>query len=269
MLLWSPSTHAQKKERLRLSAAYSKITDGPSYLDLRARARINKTNVNIANINLSVFYEVDGEEVELGELITDYEGKARYTLKGLGEIRPDSTGLYILGASFNGNDSLRRASRSVEFRDATITAGIKEVDSVSYISASLKDVKADSLIADAIIKVQVQRMFKPLIISEDLLMTDEAGSIMVPVPADIPGKDGILNMEVVIEDNDTYGTVKTVLEAPLGTPIVVDNTYNERTLWGTRANTPLFILFFTGVLIIGSWGLIIYLIINLFKIAKN
>ena len=269
LLLWSPATHAQKKERLRLTASYSKIVDGPSFLDLRARARIDKTNINIANISLNAFYEVDGEEIELGELITDNEGKARYTLEGLDEIRPDSTGLYILGASFGGNDSLRRASRSVEFRDASITTRIKEIDSVAYISAILKDVKSDSVIADALIKVQVERLFKPLLISEDLLMTDEEGSILVEVPNDIPGMDGMLNLEVVIEDNDTYGTVKTVLEAPLGTPIVVDNTYNERTLWGTRGKTPLFILFFTGVLIIGSWGLIIYLIMNLYKIAKN
>ncbi|MDX1315156.1 MAG: hypothetical protein R3356_06615 [Eudoraea sp.] len=269
LMLWGPEAFAQKKERLRLTASYSKITDGPSYLDLRARARIDKTNVNISDITLNVFYELDGEEFELGEVITDYDGKARFTLKGLEEIRPDSTGLYILGASFSGNDSLRRASRSVEFRDGAINASIKEVDSTSYVVATLKDAKTDSLIADAMIKVQVERMFKPLLISKDLLMTDEEGSIMVPVPGDIPGKDGMLNLEVVIEENDTYGTVKTVIEAPLGTPIVVDNTYNERTLWGTRGNTPLFILFFTGVLIIGSWGLIIYLIMNLFKIAKN
>lgn len=269
LLLWAPVSHAQKKERLRLSANYTKVIDGPVYLDLQARARINKTTVNIADIDLSVFYEVDGEEVNLGELRTNHEGKARYTLKGLGEIRPDSTGLYILGASFSGNDSLRRASRSVEFRDAAINTEVQVIDSVAHVSASLKDTAKDSLISDALIKVQVERMFKPLIISEDLLMTDGEGSILVPVPADIPGKEGILNFEVVIEDNDTYGTVKKTFEAPLGIPIVEDTTYNERTLWGTRGKTPLFILFFTGVLIIGSWGLIIYLIMNLYKIAKN
>lgn len=261
--------HAQKKERLRLSATYSKIMDGPSYLDLQARARIDKTTVNIAGIDLDVYYELDGEEINLGELRTDHEGKARYTLKELSEIRADSSGLYILGASFSGNDSLRRASRSVEFRDASISTSIQVIDSVAHVSATLKDAAKDSLISDALVKVQVERMFKPLLISKDLLMTDEDGSILVPVPGDIPGREGILNLEVLIEDNDTYGTVKKTFEAPLGTAIVVDNTYNERTLWGPRGKTPLFILFFTGGLIIGSWGLIIYLIINLYKIAKN
>lgn len=269
LFFWGMPTHAQKKERLRLTATYTKIMDGPVFLDLQAKVRINRTTVNIADVPLSVYYEVDGEELELAELRTDHEGKARYTLKGLQEIRPDSTGLYILGASFSGNDSLRRASRSVEFRDASLKASIKTIDSVAHVSAVLKDVKKDSLVADALIKVQVLRMFQPLLISGDLLMTDESGSISVPVPGDIPGRDGKLTLEVVIEDNDAYGNVKTILEAPLGIPIVEDNTYHERTLWGPSSKTPLFILLFTGVLVVGSWGLIFYLIINLYKIAKN
>ena len=112
-------------------------------------------------------------------------------------------------------------------------------------------------------------MFKPLRISDDLLMTDAEGSILVPVPGDIPGKDGVLDIEVVIEDNDTYGSVKAALEAPVGTPIVVSSTYDQRSLWGTAGRAPLFILFFTGVLVFGSWGLIFYLLFNLYKIAKN
>jgi hypothetical protein len=112
-------------------------------------------------------------------------------------------------------------------------------------------------------------MFKPLRISEEMLMTDAGGSILVPVPTDIPGKEGILDIEVVIEDNDTYGTIKTSLEAPVGTPIVVESKYDQRALWARGSKAPVFILIFTGVLVIGSWGLIAYLVVNLFKIAKS
>jgi hypothetical protein len=157
----------------------------------------------------------------------------------------------------------------VEFRDAAIQATLQQQDSLNYIAASLKDVVLDSLVEDALIRVQVKRMFQPLRISEDLLMTDAEGSILVPVPGDIPGKDGILDIEVMIEDNDTYGTVKATLEAQVGTPIVEVSTYDQRTLWGRSSRTPIFILIFTGLLVFGSWGLILYLIFNLYKIAKN
>ncbi|MCO5725420.1 hypothetical protein [Robiginitalea marina] len=268
-LLALPTAAQDKKERLRVGAVYTKIMEGPVTLDLSTSARIDRSNVNVPDIDLEVYYEVDGEEFPLGTVRTDQNGNARLTLENLGKIQPDSTGLYILGASFAGNEMFTRASKSVEFRDAAIRATLVEQDSLPYIEATLADQATDSLVADALIKVQVKRMFKPLRISEDLLMTDEAGSILVPVPTDIPGKGGLLDIEVVIEDHESYGTVKALVEAPVGTPIAVDSTYDERTLWARSSRTPIFILVFTGLLVFGSWGLIVYLIFNLFKIAKT
>ncbi len=269
LLFLATSANAQKKERLRLSATYTKEMNGPLYLDFQATARIDQQTVSIPDVELGVFYEVDGEEFTLGKVNTDSNGKARYTIKGIDIIRPDSTGLYILGGSFAGNNTFRPANRTVEFRDASLEATLQVVDSVTHVYATLKDTKLDSLVADAMIKVQVQRMFKPLVVSEEFLMTDEEGSILVAMPNDVPGRDSILTLEVVIDDNDDYGNIKTRFDALIGIPIVEDTTYHERSLWAPRGKTPLFILFFTGILIVGSWGVIIYLIMNLYKIAKT
>ena len=268
-LLVLPISAQKKKERLRIGAVYTKIMDGPVYLDLSTSARIDRSNVDVPDIDLEVYYEVDGEEHPLGEIRTGSDGKARYTLENLGQIQPDSTGLFILGASFGGNDTFRRASRSMEFRDAAIRAELQEQDSVHYIAATFSDVALDSLVEDVLINVNVKRMFRPLRISEEFLMTDAEGSILVPIPADIPGKDGMLEIEVVLEENDTYGIVKTSLEAQVGTPIVYNSTYDQRAIWARSSKTPIFILIFTGILVLGSWGLILYLIINMYKIAKN
>ena len=269
LMVFIPASAQEKKERLRVRAIYTKIMNGPVHLDLSTSARIDGTNMDVPNIPLQLYYEVAGEEIPLSEVETGPDGSIRYTLDNLGVIRPDSTGLYILGASFAGNDSFRKASRTMEFRDAVINASLEQRDSLNYITATLSDVALDSLVEDALIKVQVKRMFKPLRISEDLLMTDADGSILVEIPTDIPGKDGILDIEVLIEDNDTYGTVKSELQAPVGTPIVVESTWDQRALWARGSKAPLFILIFTGILVAGSWGLIFYLLFNLYKIAKN
>ena len=269
LLFVLPISAQNKKERLRIGAVYTKIMDGPVYLDLATSARIDRSNVDVPGIDLEVYYEIDGEEHPLGNITTGSNGKARYTLENLDRIQPDSTGLFILGASFGGNDTFRRASRSLEFRDAAIRAELQKQDSINYIAASLSDVGLDSLVEDALINVNVKRMFKPLRISEEFLMTDSEGSILVPIPADIPGKDGLLEIEVVLEENDTYGIVKTSLEAQVGTPIVYKSTYDQRAIWARSSKTPIFILIFTGILVLGSWGLVLYLIINMYKIAKN
>ena len=258
-----------EKERVRLSATYTKVMGGPLYLDLQATARVDNANVDVAMADMEVYYELDGEEISLGQVQTDHAGKARFEIAGLGAIKPDSTGLYTLGASFGGNDAFRAASRTVSFRDAAITAELEMRDSLAYVNASLRDVAADSLIADAMIRVQVARLYRPLRISEEFLTTDSDGAISVEVPPGIPGKDGNLTLQVVIADNDDYGTVIAPLEAPVGTPFVEDNSYYQRALWGPNHRSPIFIIAFTGILVLGSWGLIVYLIFNLIKIAKN
>ena len=256
--------HAQdgEKERLRLSATYIKMMDGPLHLDLSASARIDRSTVEVPGAELEISYELDGEEFPLGSVTTDGSGKARYTMDGLGQIRPDSTGLYTLSASFGGNDAFRRASRSVSFRDADIRAELVQQDSLALVQATLFDAAADSAVADALIRVQVVRMFRPLRISEEFLSTDASGSIEVEVPPGIPGPEGNLELQVAVVDNDDYGTVIASLEAPVGAVIEPDTAYYERTLWAPRDRTPLFIIFFTGLLILGSWGLIVYLVLN-------
>jgi hypothetical protein len=75
-------------------------------------------------------------------------------------------------------------------------------------------------------------------------------------------------IEVVLNESDTYGTVKALVNAPVGTPIVDESTFDERKMWSPRSKTPIFLLIFPNLLIFGIWGLIIYLFVNLIKISK-
>ena len=59
-----------------------------------------------------------------------------------------------------------------------------------------------------------------------------------------------------------------MVEAPIGVQIVDESTFDQRTMWSPRNKTPIFILVFTNLLIVGIWGIIVYLISNLFKIVK-
>ena len=63
-----PAGAQDKKERLRVGATYTKIMEGPVYLDLSTSARIDRSNVNVPDIPLEVYFEVDGEEFPLEEV---------------------------------------------------------------------------------------------------------------------------------------------------------------------------------------------------------
>ncbi|MCK4562765.1 MAG: hypothetical protein KAT78_07650, partial [Flavobacteriaceae bacterium] len=137
------------------------------------------------------------------------------------------------------------------------------------ITATLFDANTNNPIVDESLTVQVQRLFNPLPIGEEFNNTDDNGSILVPIENGIPGIEGNLAIEVVLNESDNYGTVKVIVNAPFGVPIVDESTFDQRTMWSPRNKTPIFLLIFPNLLIIGIWGFIIYLFINLFKLSKS
>jgi len=258
-----------KKNKVRLKADYVKIMDGEVYLDIKATSKIEKQNVKVPNIEVTIYNEFNDEEIELGSIITNMKGASKFVIKDLSDIKADSTNIYNIVLSFKGNDSFKKASKSISFKDAEIKANLITKDSINYITATLIDKSKDSVVVGEPLDVQVQRLFRSFKIGEEFNNTDESGTIIVPIEEGIPGVDGNLTIEVVLNDHDEFGTVKALVSAPVGTPIVDESTFDQRTMWSPRNKTPIFILIFTNLLIIGIWSILIYLIINLFKISKS
>ncbi|RED44726.1 hypothetical protein [Seonamhaeicola aphaedonensis] len=269
LLGWSNQTQAQEKEKIRIKADYTKIIDKHSYIDLAATARINKKNTAISKINLMIFSETDDDQLELGQVTTNADGKARYIIKDFSKLLRDSLGFYNLRIRFKGDDNFKKASKYLTFRDAHIEAKSFTEDSINYVSATIKDVFLDSLLPEISLNVNVERLFKSLPLGKEFNYTDQNGMIVVPIEKGIPGIDGNINIEVTLNDSDDYGTVKALMNTSFGTPVVIDNTFEKRTLWSPRIKTPFFILIFTNLLIFSMWSVIIYLITNLFKIKKS
>ncbi len=259
----------QEKFRVRLRADIVRVMDQSSHLNIKATARIEGQTQAVAGIELEVYNEVDDEEIVLGNTTTNMNGECRFILNEAMNIKADSTNTYHLGVSFKGNEKFRRASRITSFKDARIIAEHIVRDSVNYITAVLKETATDSVLEGESLDVLIQRLFRPLRIGEEFNFTDENGTILVPIPAGIPGIDGKLTFEVVLNDSDSYGTLKDVVVASVGTPIEFETAFDERNMWSTRGKTPLFLLFFVNAMILVIWGYFVYLVYNLFRISKN
>ncbi|MDX5584049.1 MAG: hypothetical protein QNK20_03835 [Aureibaculum sp.] len=258
-----------KKNKIRLKADYVKVVNNEVYLDIKASSKIDKKNVDVANIEVIISNEFDDQEIELGTVTTNMNGESRFVIKDFNTLKPDSTNTFNIALSFKGNDKFKRASKSISFKDAVIEAELITKDSINYITATLMDSYTDSVIVGETLNVQLQRLFMPFKIGEDFYSTDENGTIVVPIEEGMPGVDGILTFEVVLSDSDDYGTVKALVKTPIGIPIVDESTFDERTMWSPRNKTPLFLLILPNILTFGIWIIIIYLIINLFKIFKT
>ena len=267
LVLSFQSINAQNK--VRLKAQYVKIMDSVSYVDIAATSKIEKENIKVSGVEIIVFNELEEESIELGKVMTNHKGESRFVIEKLNTIQTDSLNTYNLLFSFKGNETFKRAKKSISFKDAEITAKIVVKDSINYMQAILTESIANSPLVEQDLTIQVQRLFGPLTLGDEFNSTNEDGTIFVPVEEGIPGVDGHLTFEVVLNDSDDYGTVKALINSSIGIPFVNESTFNERTMWSTRDKTPIFLLIFPNLLIIGIWGLIIYLFVNLFKISKS
>ena len=257
-----------EKNKMRLNAQYVKIMDGESYIDIKASAKVDRKNISVSGIDISVYNELDDEQIDLGKATTNHNGKGRFILKDFNALKADTSGVYTIGFSFDGNDLYSRASNNISFKDVNLTAEMILKDSIHYMNAQLSDI-AKNPISELPLKIQVQRLINPYLIGEEFNMTDENGTILVPIEEKLPGVDGKLIFEVVLHENDDYGTVKALVESSTGIPIIDESTFDKRTMWSTRDKTPVFLLIFPNLLIIGTWGLIFYLIMNIIRIYKS
>ena len=258
-----------KKNKVRIGVDYVKIMEGELYFDIKATSRIDKKTRGVENIDLSVYNVVADESFLLGNTTTNMNGKNRFIVENINGIKKDSTDTYEIKVSFKGNDSFAKASKSIQFKNADITGRIETLNNINYINATLINTSTNSPVVDESLTIKVERLIKSLPIGEEFNNTDENGTILVPIEEGIPGVDGNLIIEVVLNESDEFGTVIARLKAPIGVPIVEDTTFDERTMWSPRNKTPLFLLIFPNLFILVIWGIIIYLIINLFKINKS
>ena len=258
-----------KKSKVRLKAQYINIVNGESYLEIKASSKVKKQNIKVSGIEIIVFNEFEDEQIELGKTTTNSNGESKFSIDDFNKIQSDSTNRNHLLISFKGNDLFKKAKKRISFKQAEIIAKLNVKDSLNYMNAQLIETASGNPIEGESLTIQVQRLFGPLVLGEEFNETDEEGSISVPIEEGIPGIDGNLTLEVVLNDHDDFGTVKAIIEAPIGKPIVDESTFDQRTMWSPRNKTPIFLLIFPNLLIAGIWGLIIYLIFNLLKISKS
>jgi mono/diheme cytochrome c family protein len=101
-------------------------------------------------------------------------------------------------------------------------------------------------------------------------LTGIDGKVKVIFPEKIVGdEDGNVTLIVKVENSFLYNNAELEIVRRWGSPLkTYDENFNQRTLWGSRDKSPVWLLLLANGIIAGIWGVIFYVIYNLFRIKK-
>ncbi len=263
LLLIATGAISQDKMKARVSVQYINVMNVEAHISLSAKYKSANGFEPVTGVEFHVYRKMEDSLVHLGAVATNESGNARFIL----DEEQDSTGPKTFVVRLENDSKFSDIESELTVLKASLSAKIETVDSVNQLSATLTDASGQPLTGQSL-KVQLQRMYAPLTIGEESYETDENGSIVVPIEETMPGIDGNLTFEVVLNESDEYGTVKALVTAPIGTPVVDQSTFDERTMWSPPTKTPYYLLIFPNLIILGVWVPILFLLINLFRISN-
>lgn len=112
----------------------------------------------------------------------------------------------------------------------------------------------------------IERYFGDLPFGEVGGLTDEKGMISAEIPVDLPGgEEGKAKAFVRLTD---YNDVITETEVNVK-PIHIKNLLDERSLWTVRVMAPWWLIFTYFGLLLGAWGTLGYIVLQLIKLKKE
>lgn len=255
-----------EKYKARLSVDYIKIMNDRTFLSIDAKYKFEKKYNPATELQLFIYEEINDSLLFKGEALTDMEGHAEFPIIMESSLS-DSILTFKYIVKIEDNEGFKDAEKSVKFLDGNIFAEAIVVDSINYIAATFSNANGEGVEGEKL-KLLLHRLFAPLTIGESSYKTDDDGKIVIALEDTMPGIDGILTFEVML-DSRKYGIVKTIFEAPIGKIIVDESTFDKRTMWSPPSKTPIFLWIFPNIIILGIWIIIGLLIFNLIKIYKS
>jgi hypothetical protein len=262
---------AKEKGRVIIDLSYHQRDAEMPLLRAYAKSKINKKYLPVKGAFINFFMGEETAAGYLGSAKTNRVGVSSLPVPARAKVALDSLNRFMFIATVTGSDLFETASTELEIAKARIELSLQEEDSIRTIKAKVF-AKQDSdwvVVPETELKFVVIRQFSDLPISEDVYQTDENGEVTAEFTLSIPGSEtGDIDLGVKIEDHEMYGNLLVTKVCNWGLPLKPDNSFAKRTLWATRDKTPLWLLIFPNLIIVGVWATIFFLIYQIVQIRK-
>lgn len=244
------------------------------YLVVQSGLKTGKKVKPLAAQKVSIFLDNAKPENLLANTLTDENGKAEATIPPVLKDIWANSAKHNFIAVMNGDSPGNEITASIEITKAKIEIDTANADGIRSISVKVLYQENNNWVPakDVEMKVGVSRNASILSAGDDATYTtDSSGIVSAELKKDsLPGDEkGNIVLAAKVEDNDQYGNLFIEKKAPWGVAFSPDkNFFDQRTLWTTRFRTPFWLLFMAYAIVIGVWGTIIYLVVQIVKINK-
>lgn len=242
------------------------------YLILESLSKTGRIAVPLPNQVCKLYMDEQSEENLIAKVTTDEKGKAKCFIPPSLKARWDELPMHLFIAVTM--DKEEEITTEIEITKARIQIDTLSEDGVRSISVTVMMLE-DSVWVPAEeveMKVGIRRMGGILSAGEDeTYTTDEDGMVIVELnKEDMPGDElGNIILRARVEESDLFGNLIVEKSAPWGVPTMSDDSFFEqRSLWSTRFKAPYWLLAMAYGIAFTVWGVIIYLIIQIFRIKK-
>ena len=253
---------------VRLSATLFS-TNGSTEIRVKARTRVGRRYENVPGLKLELKAISENIVKSYGSQTSNTEGEIVWNVNDDLINLSDSLGYTNFSVVLEGQTGYEDNVEELSVRKAILNLEFQPEDSTAHLEAVLFDAYDSIPIEDGELRFYIKRYFAPYYLTESDF-TDSEGLLSTELLSRYPGdRNGMIVVGVILDDSDDYGTIRTEKTIDWGIPFVDQSTFDQRTLWSPRSKTPLWLLIWPNIIIIGVWGTLAMLIRKLYIISKS
>ena len=267
----SIASYAQDaKNDLLLSLSYFNNNNQTQYLTAHTKTKIEGKFQLVAGIQLSFYIGSEAPANLLGKSITNDKGEATVLIPAAAKEEWNKTskpGFIVVSEASKLYDANKANTDIVKAKIKIDTAADKKI------VATLLELK-DTVwapVKGVDIKIAVKRFDGDLNVSEtQTYTTDSTGMASADFKRDTLAGDSKGNLVLIakVEDNDIYGNLSSEKIVPWGVATNFISQYDRRTLFARRGHSPIWLEMLAYSIIVGVWGVLIYLIVQIKKLKS-
>jgi hypothetical protein len=263
-----------EKPEVMLNLRHFTENNSLQYLKVQVQLKADNKLQPLKDVAVQLYLDSVTSTNLIGNIKTDEKGAAQTivsaSLKNLWASSPNHK--FIAVAKPNPKDEA--TTTGLEIAKSKIEIDTLNADGTRSVTAKVFSYNNGEWLPakDVEVKIGVERLGGSLKIGDDeTYTTDSLGQVTGEFKLDsLPATDAKGNIVLVakVEDNDQFGNLSVEKTVPWGKYYQHVNTFGQRSLSAARFRAPLWLLFMAYSIVAAVWGVIIYLVFQVFRMKR-